>query len=139
MEIRFNLDDKEISKICKSEVELAASVVVRKMITNEQFFKNALTEGVKNIIKEELTEVSESDLRNIINAAIQKYTPEYINTYFNSTLSYMLADITKEVVYSEKQAIIDAVIKRASSEIYKRGLGKFFGEFTKIMNTEEEH
>lgn len=140
MKVSFDIDQEAIAKICRSEVKLAAEVLAKKAIASENLtfeIKAALSVSIKQIIEEQLA-LSDSALCRYINSAIEKYVPEYISNYLSNTKSLMLADITKEVVYSEKQTILDSITERATAELVRKGLGKVVANCMAVITGEEE-
>ena len=141
MKVSFDIDQEAIAKICRSEVKLAAEVLAKKAIASENLnfeIKAALSTSIKQIIEDQLA-LSDSALCRYINSAIEKCVPEYISKYLSNTKSLMLADITKEVVYSEKQTILDSVTERATAELVRRGLSKVVTNCMAIITEEEEN
>ena len=72
--------------------------------------------------------IDEAELQELIT---QKIAADMVRGYPRQASTYAVRDAVKEVVYSNKDEIIERCVKRASTELVKKGLPKLIEEMTK--------
>ena len=68
-------------------------------------------------------DIDDNELREVVTSMIAKQLTASWSTE-RQVLKRTVADAVKEVVYSEKEFIINMVVERATREIVKKGLPK---------------
>ena len=74
-------------------------------------------------------DIDDNELREVVTSMIAKQLTASWSTE-RQVLKRTVADAVKEVVYSEKEFIIEMVINRATAEITKKAMPKLLSKLT---------
>jgi len=80
-------------------------------------------------------DIDDNELREVVTSMIAKQLTASWSTE-RQVLKRTVADAVKEVVYSEKEFIINMVVERATREIVKKGLPKLLENLGKEVDDE---
>lgn len=80
-------------------------------------------------------DIDDNELREVVTSMIAKQLTASWSTE-RQVLKRTVADAVKEVVYSEKEFIINMVVERATREIVKKGLPKLLENLGKEVENE---
>ena len=80
-------------------------------------------------------DIDDNELREVVTNMIAKQLTASWSTE-RQVLKRTVADAVKEVVYSEKEFIINMVVERATREIVKKGLPKLLENLGKEVDDE---
>ena len=80
-------------------------------------------------------DIDDNELREVVTSMIAKQLTASWSTE-RQVLKRTVSDAVKEVVYSEKEFIINMVVERATREIVKKGLPKLLENLGKEVDDE---
>lgn len=79
-------------------------------------------------IKIEL-EISENELKNVLLKVISDEYDRSLTTYGNPHIDRIVGECVREIIYKDKDRIIDSIIERASKECTRKAFKKVLDNF----------